>query len=149
MKIQKDREIPKRKISFPFLLYFKQLFAANIYVKFINPFDFWRRYRINHLEKCREINTIQDLENCYKVELQSKKLQNNEFFFPKNVYEIDLSKNKILVSQASVKLKYRGVAYYTSRIVVFNVNQVVGKSDLSSFGSSERELCILERLDRS
>lgn len=55
------------KISFPLALYLKQLFFADIYVRFINPFNFWRRYKIAILETCRQLDTVKYLEHCYKL----------------------------------------------------------------------------------
>ncbi|MDJ0569853.1 MAG: hypothetical protein QNJ53_12500 [Pleurocapsa sp. MO_192.B19] len=55
------------KISFPFGLYLRQLFSADTYVRFINPFSFWRRYRINHLETCGELDTVEYLERCHQI----------------------------------------------------------------------------------
>lgn len=62
------------KIKFPWSLYFQQLFSADIYVKFINPLSFWRKYRIEHLENCRAINIVQSLECCLQMEWQPPQL---------------------------------------------------------------------------
>ena len=56
MTIQEKQQFT---VNFPVLKYFQQLFASDSYVKFINPFRFWRRYRINHLEACWSINLVQ------------------------------------------------------------------------------------------
>ncbi len=65
------REKQKIKVNFPIAQYFQQLFCPSLYVKFINPFSFWRRYnRINHLEACRAINIVQHLERCRQIEWQ-------------------------------------------------------------------------------
>jgi hypothetical protein len=62
------------KISFPIGLYFEQLFSADTYVRFINPFGFWRRYRINHLETCHELDPVQYFERCYQKSWLSTRL---------------------------------------------------------------------------
>lgn len=118
MRKEAIQEIPQEQIKFPFLLYFKQLFAANIYVKFINPFSFWRRYKINHLETCLEFDTIRHLETCQHLKLQSKKLHNIDSIKltkPK-IDKNNILPNKILIAQPIVKLKYRGVTYYRNKI---------------------------------
>lgn len=64
------------KIGFPFGLYLKQLFSADTYVRYINPFNFWRRYRIDHLETCRELSTVKHLESCHKLDCQVARYTN-------------------------------------------------------------------------
>ena len=49
------------KIIFPFGLYLKQLFLADTYTICINPFRFWHKYKINYLETCFELDTVQYL----------------------------------------------------------------------------------------
>ena len=71
------KETGPTKISFPFSLYFKQLFAADPYVRYINPFSFWHRYKINHLETCRELDTVEYLERCLQLQWRSPKLLNS------------------------------------------------------------------------
>lgn len=118
------------KISFPFGLYFKQLFATDTYVKFINPFNFWRKYKINHLETCREFNLVKYLERCYRREWRSPKLSN--FKINKNSTAISTynhflfkpAPNTTLIFQPSTKLKYRGVTYYTKETLIVNINNV-------------------------
>ena len=61
------------KIGFPFRCYLKQLFSADTYVRYVNPFNFWHKYKINHLETCGEINTIQHLESCYQLDYRVAK----------------------------------------------------------------------------
>ena len=150
MKIEETRVTQNPKVNFPFLLYFKQLFAANanIYVKFINPFSFWRRYKIEHLEKCRDFDIIQHLENCYQVELLSKKFPNCQSVTKQNISGVELSPNKILISQPNLQLKYRGVAYHTNRIVAVDANQIILNSDLSLLGNSQEGILILELLNK-
>ena len=121
------------KISFPFSLYSKQLFSTDPYVKFINPFSFWRRYRINHLETCRELDTVQYLESCRKLDPQVAKLTkiglDRDYT---NTSENSLFKqaesNTIYISQPRIKLKYRGVTYYTKDTLNTDIN--VTKIDL-------------------
>lgn len=137
-EIKETKKTQKTKISFPFRLYFQQLFATDIYVKFINPLSFWRRYRINHLETCREIDTVRYLEGCNQLERQSKKLLNHKstksiskISTERNIsWENIAAQNKILISQPSFELKYRGVTYRSNRIVVVNANQIDLQSEL-------------------
>ena len=118
------------KIKFPWGLYFQQLFSTDIYVKFINPFDFWRRYRIDHLENCRAINIVQRLEYCLQIEWQptqsDKKLLKN--LSKINSYQGLIwekkPQNTILMTQPSLKLQYRGVTYFTGSMVGINANQL-------------------------
>ncbi len=69
----KTKEKQKIKIGFPFKLYFKQLFCPDLYVRLINPFRFWHRYKLDRLEACWDFNIIQYLERCKKFKLQSDK----------------------------------------------------------------------------
>ena len=140
----KTKEEQKIKISFPLGLYLQQLFCPDIYVKFINPFKFWRRYRINHLEACWEINTVRYLERCRKIEWQpARQQQNNKPI--KNFTEIDTYRcfwentphNLILISQPSMKLKYRGVTYLTNRIVAVNASKVETQPSQVTLDGSE------------
>lgn len=62
------REKQQLKVNFPLIQYFQQLFASESSVRFINPFQFWRRYRINHLEACWSLNLVQYLERCHQLE---------------------------------------------------------------------------------
>lgn len=71
----KTKEKQKIKIGFPFKLYFKQLFCPDLYVRLINPFRFWHRYKLDRLEACWDFNTIQHLERCKKLKLQPDKQQ--------------------------------------------------------------------------
>ncbi|MEM7759210.1 MAG: hypothetical protein AAF298_13955 [Cyanobacteria bacterium P01_A01_bin.40] len=105
------------KIGFPFNLYLKQLFSTDSYVRDINPFSFWRRYRINHLETCHELNTVQYLERCFQLDWRSVKPTKNSLALKK----IDTSGNnlikqerlkKVYISRPQIELKYRGVSYY-------------------------------------
>lgn len=116
------RQTKAIKFSFPFGLYFEQLFSNDTYVKFINPFSFWRKYRIEHLESCRELNTVRYLENCHQLEWQPLKLPNSNIS-NSSQKSIDTS-NAILifVFEPGIELKYRGVTYRNKKIVSVNVN---------------------------
>ncbi len=140
MKIRQTKTIQKPKVNFPVLLYFQQLFAANIHVKFLNPFSFWRKYKVEYLEKCWNFDMIRHFKNCHQLELTSKKFRNIKYV---------TKQNKFLISQPDLQLKYRGVVYQTNRIVAVDGNQVIFKSDSFAFGSSEQELLILELLNKS
>ncbi len=117
------------KISFPFSLYFKQLFAADTYVRFINPFSFWRRYRINHLESCRELDTVEYLERCLQIKWRSPKLLNSRDtrnFLARSALtdltEQEIVPHKIFIFRPSIKLKYRGTTYHTKQVLIMNIN---------------------------
>lgn len=118
------------KISFPFGLYFEQLFYNDTYVRFINPFSFQRKYRIKHLESCRELNTVQYLESCHQLEWQSWKLPHsgiNENSLKISTLSTSFEQktsNTIFVLQSSIELKYRGVTYRTRKIVSVNISSV-------------------------
>ena len=121
------------KISFPFSLYSKQLFSTDPYVKFINPFSFWRRYRINHLETCRELDTVQYLESCRKLDSQVAKLTKIGLYrdytdTSENSLFKQAESNTIYISQPRIKLKYRGITYYTKDTLNTDIN--VTKIDL-------------------
>lgn len=118
------------KLSFPWSLYFEQLFSKDTYVRFINPWSFWREYRIKHLESCRELNTVQYLESCYQLQWRSRKLPHGEI--SRNLIETSIPigsadrqmLNIIFIPQASIELKYRGVTYQTKKIVTVKINSV-------------------------
>ncbi len=119
------------KIRFPFNLYFRQLFSADTYVKFINPFSFWRRYRINHLETCQNINTVEHIKRCHQIEWQPEKKSDYKIANDFNKSSTSaclpfeqITPNTILVFQPSIKLKYRGVTYQTNKILGININNV-------------------------
>ncbi len=65
MAIREKHQFPVR---FPLIKYFQQLFASESYVRCVNPFQFWRSSRINHLEACWSHNLVEDLERCYQLE---------------------------------------------------------------------------------
>ena len=140
----------KIKVNFPISQYFQQLFCPDTYVKFINPFSFWRRYRINHLDNCWAINIVQYLERCRKVKWQpARPQQDNEEpiknFTATGTYRSvpweKTHQNTILIAliaQPIVELKYRGVTYRTSGIVAVNANKVEIKPSLVTLDSSEK-----------
>ena len=66
----KIREEQKSRVNFPLRQYLQQLWGSERQVRCINPFSFWRRARINHLEACWAINIVQQLERCYQIEWQ-------------------------------------------------------------------------------
>ena len=115
------------KLGFPYRLYFKQLFSQDIYVRLINPVNFWRRYRIDRLEACHELNTVQHLENCYQIEWRSI----HSFGIERNINYTNTSisallkpvdSNTIIISQPTIQLKYRGVTYCIRNITKTNIN---------------------------
>jgi hypothetical protein len=124
------RETRLVKISFPFRLYFEQLFSHDTYVRFINPFSFWRQYRIKHLESCRELNTVKYLESCHQLEWQSWKLphsginENSRKISTLSTSFEQKTSNTIFVLEPSIELKYRGVTYRTRKIVSVNISSV-------------------------
>ena len=134
----KTKEKQPIKLHFPFDLYFQQLFARDTYVKFINPFSFWRRYRINHLETCWEIKTFQRLASFHQIALppdcsppNDRPIQNStQAGIYRGVPWQKTPQQKILVAQPGIKLTYRGITYSKSRIVAINANQVEVKSNL-------------------
>ncbi len=116
---------PKKtiKIKFPWCLYFQQLFSADVYVKFINPLSFWRRYQIDHLENCRAINIVQRLECCLQIEWQPTQLnkpplanRSKSRSYQGVIWE-KKAQNMILMTQPSLKLQYRGVTYFTDNMI--------------------------------
>lgn len=64
MKTQAER---KTNLSFPVGLYFRQFFASDRAVKFINPFSFWHQYKIDYLETCWQFDPIRFLERCRQI----------------------------------------------------------------------------------
>ena len=110
------------KFSFPWGLYFQQLFAADTYVRFINPFNFWRRYRIEHLEKCSGLDLIEHLERCYQKKCPQTKIKNCRIQANRTVYPVKLNSpesicKQLFIVQSSENLKYCGVEYQKPKIV--------------------------------
>lgn len=102
------------RLHFPLGFYLKQLFSNNTYVRYINPFSFWRRYKINHLETCHELNIVQYLEHCYQLNYT-------------NIYansSLKLAVNIVIYPLPQIELKYRGVIYYTEDTISININLV-------------------------
>ena len=102
-------------------LYFKQLFYRNIYVRYINPFSFWRRYRINHLETCCQQDRVQYLERCYQLWRSPKPADYRKKVSCRAKSFDQSSLNTILIIRPLTKLKYRSVTYQTRRFIVASV----------------------------
>ena len=122
------------KFSFPWSLYFRQLFAADTYVRFINPFNFWRRYRIKHLEKCSELDLIEHLERCYQKKCPQRKTRNcktqsNQRVYPEKVNYPESIYKQIFIVQSSENLKYRGVEYQKPKIVSIYFDRIAINSN--------------------
>lgn len=125
------KEARQIKVNFPFSLYFQQLFTQDTYVRFINPFSFWHRYRINFLETCCELNAVEHLESCYNLEWRSSKsisYSNNQSFAEisdsSQVTAQQISLHKIIVVIPSVELKYRGVDCCKQETLSISINNV-------------------------
>ncbi|MEL6580884.1 MAG: hypothetical protein AAFQ14_14135 [Cyanobacteria bacterium J06621_12] len=123
------RERRATKIGFPIGLYLRQLFSAHTYVRYINPFSFWYRYKIDHLKACYEIDTVEYLENCRRLDCQAVKHTS----IGSNIDYADVSMgsllqqtqlNTIYISQPLIKLRYRGVSYYTKDILNADIHVV-------------------------
>ena len=117
------------KISFPFGLYFKQLFSTYTYAKDINPFSFWRRYKIDRLEACHELNTVRHLENCLQLDYQAIKHTNIGSaidYTDASMYSLlpQARSNTIYISQPRIELKYRGVSYFVRDISNIDVHVI-------------------------
>lgn len=117
------------KIGFPFGLYLKQLFSADTYVRYINPFSFWHRYKIDHLKTCHELDTVKYLENCRQLDCQVVKHTNigSDIDYAEASMDSLLRQtqsNTIYISQPRIKLKYRGVSYYTRNILDVDIHVV-------------------------
>ena len=117
------------KMGFPGGLYLRQLFSADTYVRHINPFSFWRRYKINHLESCRELDTVQYLKNCYQVKWQPTRVfnikRNTDNTNTLNYALIkQVDSNRIVISQPTIRLKYRGVTYQVRDLTKTNIDYV-------------------------
>ena len=127
------------KFHFPWSLYFRQLFAADTYVRFVNPFNFWREQKIEHLESCSELDLVEHLESCYqkkcpqfktidkpsKEGLQSEASPNKTYSYrgcasPRR-NKCNSSKpilfDTFFIVQSMENLKYRGVEYQKPIIV--------------------------------
>lgn len=126
-----------KKFSFPWGLYFRQLFAANTYVRAINPFNFWRRYRLEHLENCSELDLIGHLERCYQKEYPQTKQKN---YKTKAKHKIETDKlnsaesilcKRLFVVQSCENLKYRGIEYCKPKIVGIYFDRITLDSNLN------------------
>ena len=132
----KVKEEGKTTIKFPIQKYFQQIFSNSAYVTIINPFKFWRRYRIEHLESCYEYNLILFLDRCLRKERQPVK-QNQENNSTSSREDRSLSFNQqnpnvILISQPNYELKYRGVSYRSHSIYMSNRTGIEIKLDRQS-----------------
>ena len=141
------REKHPTKISFPFGLYFKQLFSADTYVRLINPFSFWHQYRNNHLETCCQLDIVQYLERCHQIEwrranlLAHQETQNFTDISNLSCFPFEqIEPNMIFIVQPSIKLKYRGITYQTKEILGININHAKIDSDLVNINSLEQPL---------
>ena len=116
------------KLGFPYSLYFKQLFSKDTYVRFINPVSFWRRYKIDRLESCHELNMVQYLENCYRIEWRpsrSFKFESNTDYTNALTYAlIEQVDSNTIISQPTIRLKYRGVTYQIRDLTKINIDCV-------------------------
>jgi hypothetical protein len=133
MKANEPKNI---KISFPFSLYFQQLCAPDVYVKYFNPWQFWRRYRIIYLETCWELNLVQYLERCLKLKCQPVFKQQEDLPQTLKYRGLPGKKNPnkvILISPPRVELKYRGVTYHATRITAVDLNQIKSDSNQVEF----------------
>ena len=78
--------------KFPTIEYCKQLFfnqGSPIY----NREQFWHRYQSQFLEKCWQLNPLEQLNFCWQLTLK-------------------IEKSTAPKKHPSIKLKYRGVTYY-------------------------------------
>ena len=123
------------KFSFPWSLYFQQLFAADTYVRLINPFNFWYKYRIKHLERCSELDLIGHLERCSQKKYRQAKTRNCKVEPKYRVYADKLNslepiQKQIFVVQSSENLKYRGTEYQKPKIVGIYFDRITLNSNL-------------------
>ncbi|MGF1590233.1 MAG: hypothetical protein ACFCU7_13500 [Pleurocapsa sp.] len=144
MTIKEKRSV---NISFPFGLYFQQLFSTDTYVRLINPFSFWHQYKINHLESCCELDTVAYLERCHQIEWRRAKL-----FAPEKANRLtqtsafncfplrQIEPKTIFIVQPSRKLKYRGVIYHTQEILGMNINYAQVDPSFREINSLEQPL---------
>lgn len=124
-------------ISFPWRLYWQQLFSPNTYVKFINPFNFWRRYKIDHLETCRERDIIEHLERCYhkqaRLPKSSHTIKDSESAENDSLGHLSCQQPPpqiLLIVRPKIKLKYRGVAYDLQEVIGIQIAQTALDSQL-------------------
>lgn len=141
MNIKEGR---KTTIKFPIQKYFKQIVPSFDYVTFINPFKFWHRYKIDHLEICYEYNLILFLERCLKTEHQSvtQNSENNSISWEKDrgLSSNQQNHNAISISQPNYELKYRGVNYRSNSTYLLNQTTAACKVVKYS-GSNEQTSC--------
>ena len=135
-----NREKRAIKVGFPFGLYFKQLFSGDPYVRYINPFSFWRRYKIDRLEASYALNTVRHLENCLLLDCQAAIQTNiglNLDYTSAAIYSLfpQARSNAIHISQPRIELKYRGVSYFIEDISNIDVHLVKINSRIVSSNS--------------
>ena len=138
MTTRETKVAQKTKIIFPLRAYLKQLLATNIYVKFLNPWRFWRKCRIEHLETCLKFDEISYLEDCYQLDFLSNRFGESQTLksdrkttAKQNGSNQNLSSNIILISQPSFELKYRGITYHKHKIVAVTLDSTKIELNLS------------------
>ena len=132
----KVREEGTTTTKFPVRKYFRQIFSNSSYVTIINPFKFWRKYRVEHLENCYEYNLTLLLERCQKKEcLSSKPDWENDSVWWKKCRTLPFeqqNRNAIVISQPNYELKYRGVSYCANSIYISNQTGIDLKDNYQS-----------------
>ena len=109
------------KFSIPWRFYFQQLFAEDTYIRFINPFNFWHKHKIKHLEKCSELDLIEHLERCYQKKCPQAKTITRRIKpnYRVPVDDLNFSKpilfDRLFIVQFSENLKYRGIVNTENR----------------------------------
>lgn len=78
--------------KFPVFKYCKQLFSSWKPPVF-NPVKFWYKHKTQYLEKCWQLDEIEQLDCCWEITLK-------------------IEREQILKTDRPIKLKYRGVTYY-------------------------------------
>lgn len=132
----KVREEGKTAIKFPVGKYFRQIFSNSAYVTIINPFKFWRKYRVERLESCYEYSLTLLLERCQKKEcLPSKFDRENDSVWWEKCRTLPFeqqNRNAIIISQPNYELKYRGVGYCANSIYISNQTGIDLKDNYQS-----------------
>lgn len=132
------------KFSFPWNLYFRQLFAADVYVRFINPFNFWRRSKIKHLENCSEIDLVEHLKRCYQKKSPQTKSDRQIDLDCKN-YSNNIQKPRLFktlfIVQSSENLKYRGIEYQKPTIVGIYFARIIFNSSAVELDCFSKNKC--------
>ncbi len=132
----KAREEGKTAIKFPMQKYFRQIFSNSTCVTIVNPFEFWRIYKIEHLESCYQYDLVRFLERCRRKKKQPAKSnqENNSIWSRENrgLPSNQQDQNVNLISQPNYELKYRGVSYRSNSTYIFNQTGVEIKLDWQS-----------------